>query len=299
MSERANERVVVFGSVGQVASALKARLPGAVFVPGAEADFRRPDGLAPLLDRLDPALVINPAAYTQVDQAEADAATAMLVNAEAPAEIARWCATRGRSLIHFSTDYVYPGRGEDFVSETEEPGPLNIYGGSKLLGDESVRGAGGHHVILRTSWLYQACGKNFLTTMLKLGAEREALAVVGDQFGAPTYVPDLAEAAVAVAFHPVFQDTSGVFHCVNAGVTTWHGFAREIFGRAARRGVVLRVRDVQAISSEEYKAPAQRPRNSRLSCDKLQRTFGITLRDWTEALEDALSVVVSAKPNNL
>jgi dTDP-4-dehydrorhamnose reductase len=232
--------------------------------------------------------VINPAAFTEVDRSEREFELALTVNAEAPGEIARWCAMNGSSLIHYSTDYVYNGQGSEPWDEASATQPINKYGASKLAGEEAVRASGCHHLVLRTSWVYSGVGKNFLLTMLKLGREREVLKIVGDQIGAPTYAGDLAEATLKIARHEKFQEHSGIFHVVNAGETSWYGFALAIFEEMRRRGQELKLREVLEIPSSEYPLPAPRPHNSRLRGDKLFAAFGVQLRDWRSALTSCM-----------
>ncbi|NJL25166.1 MAG: dTDP-4-dehydrorhamnose reductase [Calothrix sp. SM1_5_4] len=198
--------VLVFGSNGQVAQALKALLPEAVFLSRTECDLERPGQAAAALEKHKPRVVINAAAYTEVDKAESEneRSRAHQINAAAVQEIAFWCARNDVSLIHYSTDYVYPGDGDLPWSELAPVAPRNHYGQTKLDGEAAIRSAGCHHVILRTSWVFSPVGKNFVKTMLKLGLEREHLSVVDDQVGSPTYAPDIARATLRVLGHPHF-----------------------------------------------------------------------------------------------
>lgn len=281
--------VLVFSSEGQLALSLRKLLPEAIFVPHAECDFAEPQNVVRVLDSIRPHLVINPAAYTQVDQAEKEKSLAQKINADSPREIANWCARNSASMIHFSTDYVYDGGGVEVRDELEAPSPLSHYGFTKLLGDQAIARSGCHHVILRTSWVFSPWGKNFVRTMLKLGGERTSLSIVADQVGAPTYAPDLAAAAFAIAAHPEFKKHEGVFHCTNSGFTSWFGFAEEIFRQARRQGFELKVNQVHPISTSAYPTPAKRPLNSRLSLERLERCFGVRMRPWGIALEECLT----------
>lgn len=270
---------LVFGVNGQLAQSLREVWPKATFL---SVDFAVSGAAAEALDEHRPKLVVNPAAYTNVDLAEKQSELAMRINAQGPTEIARWCSGSGARLIHVSTDYVFDGRGERPWREDDSTAPLNAYGRSKRAGEEGVLAHG--QLVLRTSWLYSPWGKNFLKTMLALGSERERLSVVDDQHGAPTYAPDLARGIADLAAHPAFGKASGVYHLTNAGETTWCGFARAIFER--RPG---RVREITPLTTAEYPSPARRPLNSRLENGRIQREFGIRLRDWQAALDEAFT----------
>lgn len=296
MSERP---IVILGAGGQVGRALAALLGGrGAPLSRAEADLSRPGELSPLLERLHPAAVINAGAYTQVDRAEEDEETARRVNGEAPGMLARWCAARSIPFVHYGTDYVFPGTGDRPWTEEDPPAPLGAYGRGKLEGERQVAAAGGQWLVLRTSWVYDATGRNFLTTMLRLGREREELRVVADQHGAPTYAPQLADATLralerALAL-PRFP--SGVYHLCHGGETTWHGFAEAIFAGARARGMTLRVRTVEAIPSSAYPTPARRPLNSRLDTGKARETLGVTLPGWEAGLSACLDQLARADP---
>ncbi len=279
--------ILIFGAKGQVGRALTARLgDNALLLDREEVDLADKNDVIAALDRIQPRVVINAAAYTAVDQAERESVIAYLINADAPAAMARWCASRSIPFVHYSTDYVYDGNGNSPRSESEPIHPLNHYGHSKAKGDEAVAKAGGNYLIFRTSWVYDASGANFVNTILRLAAEREELRIIADQFGAPTYAPDLADAtlkALQVAQHAsVFP--SGIYHACNSGETTWHEFAEAIIAEARVHGASLAVQRIVPISTQEYPLPAPRPRNSRLDCAKLRTAFDITLPDWREAL---------------
>ena len=246
------------------------------------ADFAKPQTIekaileAPQLD-----VVVNTVAYTAVDRAEAEQELAHRVNADAVEWLARACRARGVPLVHISTDYVYDGAKSGPYLESDATGPINIYGQTKLAGEERIREQLPAHVILRTSWIFSARGQNFLKTMLRLGAEREEVRVVDDQLGAPTSAADLANAIVAIARRIAGADQSslfGTFHFADAGETSWCGFAEEIF-RQAR----LRARAVP-IPTTEYPTPARRPLNSRLDTGKISGAFGIHPPSWQSSL---------------
>ncbi|MCD7100425.1 dTDP-4-dehydrorhamnose reductase, partial [Stenotrophomonas sp. MMGLT7] len=200
------------------------------------ADFDDPRSLPALLERLQPATVINAAAWTAVDKAEQHREAALRANAEAPGEIARWCAGHGVPLVHYSTDYVFDGQGTRPYREDEATAPLGAYGQSKLAGEEAIRAAGGRHLIFRTAWVYASHGSNFLRTMLRVGAEREELTVVADQVGTPTPAALIAEVTAQALAHP--GQLSGTWHLTARGQTSWHGFAEAIFAEAVAQGVL-------------------------------------------------------------
>jgi dTDP-4-dehydrorhamnose reductase len=287
--------ILVFGERGQVASALKDLMPSAHFMSSRAANFLQADLLPGILDKLQPKVIVNCSAYTAVDKAETERDECLAVNMSAPQAIARWCGVNEASLIHFSTDYVYPGVGEDSQSETTPTGPQNWYGETKLLGEEAVRNSGCRSVILRTSWVYSHVGHNFVKTMLRLGESKEALSIVSDQIGSPTYAPDLAQAVSdilpqfvttnenAIALRPG-RKACEVYNISNQGFISWHGFAEEIFRQAAGLKFDLKVKSVSGIPSEQYPTPAKRPLNSRLDQTKLQKDFGIQMPAWQDSL---------------
>ncbi|GAB4181466.1 MAG: dTDP-4-dehydrorhamnose reductase [Thalassobaculales bacterium] len=266
-------RVLVTGAGGQVGRALLAtawppgwRVAGAT---RAALDVTAPD------PAIDADIVVNCAAYTAVDRAEADAAAARLANAVAPARLAAACARTGAVLIQLSTDYVFDGTGRRPYREDDPVNPLSVYGATKEAGERAVRAALERHVILRTSWVYDATGSNFLNTMLRLFRERPRLTVVDDQHGAPTLAADIAAAIAAIARQP---GAWGTYHFTAAGETTWHGFATAI------RDHLGSGPEIAAIPSSAYPTPARRPLNSRLDCTKVEAAFAIARRPWQAGL---------------
>jgi dTDP-4-dehydrorhamnose reductase len=230
-------------------------------------------------------VIVNAAAYTAVDKAEGDRETCYAVNATAPGLMAREAAALGAKLVHYSTDYVFDGTKAGTYTEGDPTGPRNVYGASKLAGEEAIAEAGGEFLILRTSWVYSNHGANFLKTMLRLGAERPELRIVSDQHGAPTSACAIADATVEILRKAtVGQWTSGVFHMTAAGATTWYGFAKAIFARAA--GVKP---NLIPITTADYPTPAARPANSVLSNDKFVATFGFRLPDWEQQLDAVMT----------
>lgn len=284
-------RIAVLGANGQIGSALVAQLgERAIPLTRPQADLANPDSLAAVLDALQPDAVINAAAYTAVDKAESEPDAAFAANADSPAALARWCAAHDVPFVHYSTDYVFDGSGEAPWSEADHTHPQNTYGESKRAGENAVIADGGKYLIFRTSWVYDAAGKNFFNTMLRLGAERESLSVVADQHGAPSYAPHLAEYTLKALEEAADMSAfpSGVYHLVNAGVTSWHGFAAAIFAGAQKQGAALQIKTVEPIASSAYPTPAKRPLNSRLDCSLLRQVFGLELPAWEQGLAQAL-----------
>jgi dTDP-4-dehydrorhamnose reductase len=275
--------LLVFGETGQVAREL-ARRGAVTTLSRAEADLTDPAACAAAIRAHAPRAVINAAAWTAVDKAEAEEEAATVVNAHAPAAMARECAAMGIPFVHISTDYVFDGSGTVPWTPESPTGPLGAYGRSKLKGEEAVRAAGGAHVILRTSWVFSAHGANFVKTMLRLGAERPVLRVVADQWGAPTPAAAIAEACLTIATRLIVAPhLSGTHHFAGHPDTTWAGFARAIMVAAQLPA------KVEDIATADYPTPARRPANSRLDCSALTRDFGIPRPDWRAGLAAVLA----------
>jgi dTDP-4-dehydrorhamnose reductase len=241
------------------------------------------------------AAVINGAAYTAVDKAESDVVTAWRVNALAPAAFGAACARAGIPLVQVSTDYVFAG-DKQAAWEVEDPvNPLGVYGASKLGGELAVRTSGARHAIVRTAWVVSPHGHNFIKTMLRVGAERDHLRVVGDQRGSPTSATDLAQALLTIAIRLADDPAvpSGTFHFSNAGAATWAEFATEIFRQSAERGGPTAT--VEPITTTDYPTPARRPANSLLGHAAIGAAYGITPRPWADALSDILDQLIGAK----
>ncbi len=253
------------------------------------ADFGQPDSLPALLDRLQPSVVVNAAAYTAVDRAEQDVEAAFAANAQAPGVIARWCAAHGVPFVHYSTDYVFDGQGSAPYREDEATAPLGVYGTSKRDGEDAVRAAGGRHLIFRTAWVYASHGANFLRTMLRVGAERDQLRVVADQIGTPTPAALIADVTAQALQHPA--QLSGTWHLTASGQTSWHGFAEAIFAEALATGVLAKVPAIEAIPSSAYPTPAKRPAWSVLDNRRLQQDFGIVLPSWQDGLKRVMAEI--------
>ena len=250
------------------------------------------------VDAIAPDLIVNPAAYTAVDKAESESELAHAINATAPGELAQAAAARGIPLVHFSTDYVFDGRKSGAYTEADVPNPLGVYGASKLAGEQAVLAAGIPHLILRTSWVYGLRGRNFLLTMQRLARERDSLAVVDDQFGAPTWSRLIAEATALVIARWLDRSgqtaTSGIYHLTCDGRTSWHGFTAAILAHLAQTDEKLA--RLTAIPTAGYPTPAARPANSQLNSDKLAATFGVRLPDWESALALCLDQAMPLPP---
>jgi dTDP-4-dehydrorhamnose reductase len=289
--------ILMFGSAGQVARGLAVLdwpQPWRLTALGREAcDLTQAGVAAAAIDRHRPDLVINAAAYTAVDKAECDEAGAFALNSAAPREMAIATAAAGIPLLHISTDYVFDGRGDHPYREADPCGPLSVYGRSKLEGEIQVREHQPRHVILRTSWVFSQYGANFLRTMLRLGAERDTVAIVGDQWGGPTAADDIASALARIAMSiAAGNDKFGTYHFAGAPYTSWHGFARAIFERVAARGERV-PGEIRRIATSEYPTPAVRPSNSRLDCDAIQRDWAIARPSWEAALDRCLDALLA------
>jgi len=293
MSDSNQPIILVTGASGQVGFELVRTLQGlgTVIAPRRDVlDLAEEGSIEAALDEIRPSLIVNPGAYTAVDQAESDVDTAMRINAHAPGVLAAAAHEMGVPLIHYSTDYVFDGTKQGAYEEDDAPGPLNVYGASKLAGERAIEQAGAAHLILRTSWVYGARGRNFMKTMLRLGQERDELRIVDDQRGAPTWSRTIATltahiVAQAMAVAPEaraqwWSARSGTYHLSASGEASWAEFARAIFELASPE----KAPKVVPISASEYPTPARRPANSRLSNAKLAAAFGIRPPHWRDAL---------------
>lgn len=273
---------LIFGSTGQVASELRQLAPEARFLSRDQADLADPAACAAAIRAHRPQAVINAAAWTAVDKAEAEEAAATVVNGDAPAAMAVASAGLNIPFVQISTDYVFDGAGQAPFVPDHPTAPLGAYGRSKLRGEAGVRAAGGTHVILRTSWVFSAHGANFLKTMLRLGASRDSLTVVADQIGGPTPARAIAEACLSIAGQLIRQpELSGTYHFSGAPDVSWADFAREIMAQA---GLACTISD---IPTSAYPTPARRPANSRMDCTSLGR-FGLSRPDWRTGVTTAL-----------
>ena len=261
------------------------------------ADFSRPDTLAATVDAVKPDLIVNAAAHTAVDKAESEPALAQAINADAPGVLARRAAACGAWLVHYSTDYVFDGSGDQPRGEDAPTGPLSVYGRTKLDGENQIRASGCKHLILRTSWVYAARGGNFARTMLRLAATRTELNVIDDQIGAPTGADLLADLTALMARAVRTQpELAGTYHAVAGGATSWHGYARLVIETARARGVPLTLPAdaLRPIPTSAYPTPAPRPLNSRLDTRKLRERFGVHLPDWESGVRRLLAEILPA-----
>ena len=261
------------------------------------ADFSRPDALAATVQAVRPDLIVNAAAHTAVDKAESEPGLAQAINADAPGVLARSAAACGAWLVHYSTDYVFDGSGDQPRDEEAATGPLSVYGRTKLDGEAQIRASGCRHLILRTSWVYAARGGNFAKTMLRLAAARTELNVIDDQIGAPTGADLLADLTALMARAARVQpELAGTYHAVAAGATSWHGYARLVIETARERGVALTLPAdaLHPIPTSAYPTPAPRPLNSRLDTRKLRERFGVHLPDWESGVRRLLAEILPA-----
>lgn len=287
---------MVFGRIGQVGWELRHKLACLGRVAGVdypEVDFTKADSIRNAVRAAEPAVIVNSAAYTAVDKAESEPELAWAINGTAPGVIAEEAKRLGGILVHYSTDYVFDGSKQGAYVETDAPHPLNVYGKTKLAGDEAIQAVGGDYLILRTSWVYGARGNNFLLTMLRLARERAELRIVDDQTGAPTSSECIAEATadiLAQVLSPAgggLAGRSGIYNLTCRGETTWYGFAKAFLSKAAGTAAP----ELIAIPTSEFPRPAQRPANSRLLCQRVEETFGVRLPDWEDALELVLETL--------
>lgn len=290
-------KILCIGKSGQVAQALAERGAAAAATVTClgrpELDLLNPNQVATALETQAPDLVVNAAAYTNVDGAENDRQAAFALNADAPGKLAALCAARQLPLVHISTDYVFDGRGETAWLETDPTGPINVYGASKLAGETAVREACAAHVILRTSWVYSPFGANFAKTMLRLGRERAELSVVADQIGAPTGALEIADAILAMAPRLVSSDEAfGTYHFAASGYGSWADFAEQVF--AVLEGRTGKATGLTRIPTSEYPTPAARPKNSRLNTQKFETRFGHRPADWRSCVRAVVNRLIDA-----
>ena len=287
-------RLLVLGTNGQVGWELQRSLAplGAVIALGREeADLEDAAKLRDAVAGAAPDVIVNAAAYTAVDKAESEPERADRINCRAVAELAHMAAGRGALLVHYSTDYVFDGRKPEPYVETDATAPINVYGRSKLAGEQAIAASSARHLIFRTSWVHAGHGSNFIRTMLRLAAERDSLLVVADQIGAPTsaaLIADITAQAIAANLAP---DT---YHLTASGETSWHGLAQFVIAEARAAGIPLKAgpENIAAITTAEYPTPATRPANSRLDTTKLRAALGITLPDWREGARQSVTQLI-------
>ena len=262
---------------------------------GLCGDLSDLEGLAATVRTLQPQVIVNAAAYTAVDQAESEATQAQRINAEAPAVLAREAQACGALLVHYSTDYVFDGSGDQPWAEGAPTGPLSVYGVTKLAGEQAIVQSGCAHLILRTSWVYAARGGNFAKTMLRLAQERERLTVIDDQWGAPTGAELIADVtAHAIAQTRQQPGKAGIYHLAPAGETTWHAYAKYVIAQASQAQPVIKIKatEIAPIPTSTYPTSARRPHNSRLNTHKLQTAFGLHLPPWQDGVRRMLAEIL-------
>ena len=284
-----NLKVFILGRVGQVGWELRHRLAclGVVTaIDYPEVDFSKPDSIRKTVRAAAPAVIVNAAAYTAVDKAESEVELAMAINGMGPGVIAEEVKRLGSILVHYSTDYVFDGTKHGPYVESDATNPLNVYGRSKLAGDEAIAAVGGDYLILRTSWVYGARGNNFLLTMLRLAKEKTELRIVDDQIGSPTTSECIAQATADILAQLLapsggrMQGRSGIYNLTCAGEASWFGFAKEFLSAQVGNATPKLI----PIPTSEFPRPAKRPANSRLSCKLVEETFGVVMPDWKVAL---------------
>ncbi|WP_429127343.1 dTDP-4-dehydrorhamnose reductase [Aeromonas media] len=291
--------ILLFGKNGQVGWELQRSLAPLGRVTAVDfdstdycGDFSNPAGVAETVRLLKPDVIVNAAAHTAVDKAESEREFAELLNTTSVAAIAKEAEALGAWLVHYSTDYVFDGSGERPWVESDKTAPLNVYGETKLAGEQAAALCA-RHLIFRTSWVYAARGANFAKTMLRFGKERSEMSVIHDQFGAPTGAELLADCtAHAIRTAQYKPEVAGLYHLIASGTTTWYDYAQLVFAKARTAGVELAVTHVNAVPTSAFPTPAKRPHNSRLDTTKFQRTFNLRLPDWTVGVERMLTEIL-------
>jgi len=294
--------ILLFGKTGQVGWELQRALAPlgnlvAVDVHSADlcGDFSDPGGIVETIRRVRPDVIVNAAAHTAVDKAESEHHLAQLLNATSVEALAREAAVLGAWVVHYSTDYVFPGTGDRSFRESDKTGPLNVYGETKLAGEKALQQLCPKHLIFRTSWVYASKGNNFAKTMLRLAQQHTELTVINDQVGAPTGAELLADCtahAIRVAVRK--PEVAGLYHLVASGETTWYDYAALVFAEAAKADIPLAIKTLNAVGTHNYPTPARRPLNSRLDTTKFQTTFDLVLPAWESGVKRMLNEWFSA-----
>ena len=285
-------RILITGGSGQVGHCLKAQLEGCaeLSVPDSSAlNIADRHSVRQAVETFRPDYIINAAAYTAVDKAEGDTGRAFAVNRDGARHLAEAAEAAGAAMLHISTDYVFDGAGGAPYDEAAPTAPQNIYGASKLAGEQAVLAACRRAVVMRTSWVFGAHGQNFVKTMLRLGRERDSLGIVADQYGAPTAAADIAAALITIVRRHTpeqLAERAGIYHYCGSPYASWFEFAETIFAEAAAQGVLAKIPAVKPIATADYPTPAKRPADSRLDCGKIRTVFGIGPCDWHSALSD-------------
>lgn len=296
-------KILVTGKNGQVGFELMRSLAPLGTVVGVdidECDLQDILAVERLLDKVQPELIVNPAAYTAVDKAESEPALAHSINAKAPEVMAQYAGRHNIPIIHYSTDYVFDGLKEGEYLETDEVNPQSVYGKTKALGEAAVRNNAPKHIILRTSWVFGSHGGNFLKTILKLAQERDKLSIVSDQVGSPTSAALLADVTAEIVkqlFEPGAVQKYGTYHLVSDGETSWHGYAQMVVAIANALEVKTKISSdaIQPIKTADYPLPAPRPANSRLDTTKIKNVFMLTLPSWQDGVEKVVLGLINQK----
>lgn len=298
-------KILLFGKNGQLGWELQRSLAplGEVIAldrqgeAGLCGDLEDLQALATTIYAVAPDVLVNAAAYTAVDRAEQERETALLINAEAPRVMAQAMAELGGLMLHYSTDYVFDGSVDHAWKEDDPASPLNVYGMTKLQGEQAIRTSGCRHLILRSSWMYGLRGDNFIRTMLRLAAERESLRIVDDQIGAPTGAELVADVTAHLLRSALNRsELQGVYHLAAAGETSWYAYACYIIDSARKLGFDIRVDTIEPILSSSYRTPAARPLNSRLDTSRLRAHFGLYLPHWQHGVERMLQELKGRMP---
>ncbi|MBU1777334.1 MAG: dTDP-4-dehydrorhamnose reductase [Gammaproteobacteria bacterium] len=293
-------RILLTGKHGQVGWELQRALGTSADLTALdqdELDLADAEAIRRTVRELRPEIIINPAAYTAVDKAESDVDLAMAVNGVAPGVLGEEARKLGAAMVHYSTDYVFDGSKPSAYTEEDEPNPQSVYGSTKLFGERAVRASGCKHIILRTSWVYGVHGGNFVKTILRLAKERDELRIVADQFGAPTWARDIANATVLALTAWQMSDwdaeLGGLYHLTGGGRTNWHGFAEEIVQQARKYDAALadKALVIKPIATHEYPVPAKRPANSVMANDRIRDTFGIVMPEWQESVAECVRLI--------
>ena len=287
-------KILITGAQGQVGKELvtAANEQGFTVIAAGrnELDITQTKNVKSYIESQQPNIVINAAAYTAVDKAEAEQEIAYAINRDGAANLATVCKEQNIPLLHISTDYVFDGTKKEAYSESDETSPLGVYGISKWQGEEAIRQHCPQHIILRVAWVFGAQGNNFVKTMLRLAKDRDELNVVADQYGGPSPAKNIAETLITLAKQYKKENTLewGTYHYCGVDKTNWCDFAKEIFKQAKEKGLINKEMQVNAITTAEYPTPAKRPANSMLDCSKIKKTFGIEMPSWKEALKQVV-----------